>query len=136
MAKIEIELRSGAVRTFVRGRVMRSHERGGAKQYPQPASKERRRVCVLSARGARELEHWGMAQPCYGNGCHHHHQTREEVEKLVREGVMRWVGIGKNVAAYSFARTWQGRTSAGMKTMQLVVGLRGRHVPAGQKALV
>lgn len=50
------------------------------------------------------------------------HQTREAVEGLVRDGILKWVGAGKNVAAYSYGRTWKGVPSGPnrMKVMQLV----------------
>ena len=120
MAQIDTESTSGRVVARVRGRVFRS---GSSPQGGQvSASKERRRVCVLSARGGRELEMWEIGQPCYGAGCRHTHQTREAVAQQVREGILRWVGAGKNVAAYSYGRKWVAMPSgpARAKVMQLV----------------
>ena len=91
--------------------------------HQQPASKERRRICVLSAHNARMLECWGQDQPCQGPKCTHIHQSRDAVTALVRDGVMRWVGHERNVAAYTFGRTWKGVPSGGpmgCKVMQLV----------------
>jgi len=117
MAQIESVTTSGKIVTKVRGRVMRSQD--SDRRF---LSRERRRVCVLSARGGNELEHWGMAQPCYGPGCFHTHQTREAVADMVSKGIMKWVGIGKNVAAYSYGRTWKAMPSGPLreKVMQLV----------------
>lgn len=122
MAQIESVTTSGKIVTMVRGRVMRSQVIDHSRRRLPEVSKERRRVCVLSSRGGNELEHWGMTQPCFGPGCHHTHQTRESVADMVAKGIMKWVGIGKNVAAYSYGRTWKampsGRTRE--KVMQLV----------------
>ncbi len=111
------------VETRIRGRVFRY-----APQLPKgqrPASKERRRVCVLTARGGRDLDVWGQGQPCHGPKCHHTHHTREAVEGMVRAGTLRWVGTGRNVAAYSYGRTWKAVPSGPqrVKTMQLVSGV-------------
>jgi len=107
---------------MVRGRVMRSQVIDHSRRRSLEASKERRRVCVLSARGGNELEHWGMAQPCFGPGCFHTHQTREAIADLVAKGIMKWVGVGKNVAAYTYGRTWKAMPSGPQreKVMQLV----------------
>lgn len=77
---------------------------------------------MLSARGANELEMWNMNQPCYGPGCFHTHQTADAVTALVNDGILKWVGVGKKVAAYSFARTWKAMPSGAerVKAMQLV----------------
>lgn len=63
-----------------------------------------------------------MEQPCFGAGCQHAHLTREHVGQLVRDGILKWCGTGKNVAAYSYARTWKGAPSGPeqIKVMQLV----------------
>ena len=86
-------------------------------------SKERRRVCVLSEQDGRLLEHFHVEHRCYGH-CTHHHQTRDEVDKLVRDGVLRYVpGSERNVATYTYGRTWKGVPSGGPlgpKVMQLV----------------
>ena len=118
MAQIESVTTSGKIVTVVRGRVMRVQ----SDRHDAPRSKERRRVCVLSARGARELEFYNATQPCFGRGCFHTHQTREAVADMVAKGIMKWVGIGKNVAAYSYGRTWKAMPSGPqrVKTMQLV----------------
>jgi hypothetical protein len=80
-------------------------------------------VCVLSHRAGRMLEHWSVSEPCFGPKCQHHHQSREVVGKLVRDGILRLVpGSSGNVAAYSYGRTWRGVMSAGMNVMQLVEG--------------
>ena len=126
MAKISYTSTSGRVEAHIRGRVMRSQDQPRAgNREPRERSKERRRVCVLTERGGRELEHWGMEQPCFGPGCHHLHQSREAVSKLVADGILRWCGIGKNVAMYVYGREWRGVPSGpggrlAMRAMQLV----------------
>lgn len=113
MAEINVLITSGRVVTHIRGRIM---------QKPVVASKERRRICVLTARGGNELEMWAINQPCFGPGCFHTHQTRDAVSALVNDGILKWVGTGRNMAAYSFGRTWKAMPSgpAREKVMQLV----------------
>src|SRR5271157_225342 len=92
----------------------------------QPAhSRERRRICVLSAHSSRMLECWEQEQPCSGPRCTHIHLSRESVARLVRDGVMRWIGRERNVAGYTYGREWKGVPSGpggklAMRTMQLV----------------
>jgi hypothetical protein len=122
MAELHTIKTGDQVETRLRGRVFRY-----APQLPKgqrPKSKERRRVCVLDAAGARDLSVYGQGQPCHGPRCRHTHQTREVVEKLVRDGIMRWMGQGRNVAGYSYGRTWKGVGSGPqrVKVMQLVSG--------------
>jgi hypothetical protein len=115
MAKLEVTQTGSRVETRMRGRVFR--------YAPQaPRSKERRRVCVLSSWSGAMLEQWGVEQPCHGPKCTHGHQTRDEIEKLVHEGIMRFVGIGRNVATYTYGREWKGVDSGhtSVKVMQLV----------------
>jgi hypothetical protein len=105
---------------MVRGRIFRRKPRKTARQV----SPERRRVCVLDRHHGRLLEHWGEGQPCFGPKCSHKHQTRIEVDKLVREGVLRYVpGSRGNVAAFTYGRIWKGVPSGwptGPKVMQLI----------------
>jgi hypothetical protein len=82
-------------------------------------------VCLLSAQGGRELEMWGQGQPCFGPGCHHTHISRDAANKLEHDGVLRYIGKGRNVATYTYGRTWRGVPSGSggklaMRTMQLV----------------
>ena len=123
MAHIEIVVTGPKVETHIRGRVFRYAPKR-KKQDMQPASRERRRVCVLDRHTGRLLEHWQHAQPCFGPRCTHRHYTRDEVAKLVRDGILRYVpGSNRNVAAFSFGRTWKGVPSGskmGPKVMQLV----------------
>ncbi len=86
------------------------------------ASKERRRVCVLSRHAMRMLETWGASQPCYGPRCDHGHLSRDVVDELVREGILRYVGTGRMVAGYTYGREWRGMPSGSNreKVMQLV----------------
>lgn len=118
MASLVTAENNGHTSTRVQGRVFRKF----AKKTPGQKinSKESRRVCVLTTRGGRELEHWSIDQPCYGPGCHHTHQTREEVEKMVRSGMLRWVGKGNNVAAYTEGKEWRPKASDGFTVLQLV----------------
>lgn len=131
MAHIERVQTGVRVETHIRGRVFRfaPRDKGKAKRSASGdrtvtvRSKERRRVCVLSSHSGRMLEHWGEAQQCFGPKCTHTHQTREHVDRLVAEGVLRYVpGSSNNVAAYSFGREWKGVPSGTerMKVMQLV----------------
>lgn len=120
MAQIQ-QVQTGArIETHVRGRVFRY-----APQLPKgqrPSSKERRRICVLSHHSGRLMEHWGYGEECHGPTCHHTHLTREAVDGLVRDGVLKYIGDGRNVASYTFGRTWKGAPSGNerVKVMQLV----------------
>ena len=126
MAQIERVQTGLRVETHIRGRVFRFAPKAKRSAYGDRAvtvSKERRRVCVLSAHDGRMLEHWDSSQACFGPGCRHVHQTRAEVDKLVAEGILRYLpGSMRNVAAYSFGRTWKGVPSgpSRVKVMQLV----------------
>jgi hypothetical protein len=78
---------------------------------------------VLSSWAGAMLERWGVNQPCHGPRCTHGHQTREAVEVLVRGGILRYLpNSGRNVAAYTYGRTWKGVESAhsSVRVMQLV----------------
>jgi hypothetical protein len=115
MATIQTTQTGKAVKTEVRGRVFR--------YAPVAKSKERRRVCVLSSWAGAMLDRWGIDQPCHGPRCTHGHQTRDAVDVLVRDGVLKYIGVGRNVATYSYGRTWKGVPSGGPmgpKVMQLV----------------
>ena len=127
-------IRTGlTVTTFVRGRVYRQQQGQRREQRPRPAqslqarmslkAKQRRRVCLLSARDARWLEEYGVGQPCHGPGCTHAHHTRARINALVASGDLRWIGDSENVAAWPDARIWKGVPSGGPmgpKVMQLV----------------
>ena len=84
------------------------------------AAVQRRRVCLLSARDSRWLEEYGVAQPCFGPGCTHAHHTRKEIERMVKAGMLRWVGDSRNVATWPEDTRWISRRSQGYATMQLV----------------
>ena len=118
MATIQTTQTGKAVKTEVRGRVFRY-------KPVAPKSKERRRVCVLSSWAGAMLDRWGVDQPCHGPRCTHGHQTRDAVDVLVRDGVLKYIGVGRNVATYSYGRVWRGMPSgpggkSAMRTMQLV----------------
>ena len=120
MAEIQRIQMGDRVATHVRGRAFRY-----APQAGKHKSKDRRRICVLSAHASRMLEHWGEYQHCSGAKCTHTHQSREAVAKLVRDGVMRWIGRERNVAGYTYGREWKGVPSGpggklAMRTMQLI----------------
>lgn len=61
--------------------------------------------------------------------------TRAKVTDAVHRGEMRWCDKFHNTATYTdtAAGTWQKTRSGPVCTMQLRVGLKGRHVPAGQR---
>jgi len=125
MAHIEHVQTGVRVKTHIRGRVFRfaPKQSSSKHQFGVVKSRERRRVCVLSRQAGQMLEHWQEGQPCFGPKCTHTHQTREQVDALVVEGVLRYVpGSSNNVAAYSFGREWKGVPSGPerMKVMQLV----------------
>ena len=122
MAHIERVQTGLRIETRIRGRVFRFAPKA-KRVHVQAKSKERRRVCVLSAYAGRMLEHWETEQACFGPKCTHTHQTRLEVDRMVAEGILRYVpGSERNVAAYSFGRTWKGVPSGleKVKVMQLV----------------
>lgn len=118
MAILEREQRGQEEIVRIQGRVMK------VKHEPKPGEKpprELRMICVLSGAGARALTELGIAQPCFGN-CYHSHHTRALVERLVRDGLLRWLGKGKNVAAYTGNREWKAMPSGALevKVLQLV----------------
>jgi len=110
------------VETRIRGRVFRFAPKAKrAPDEPRASSKELRRVCVLSEHDSGMLEHGGVGQPCHGPRCRHSHLTREAVQKLVHDGILRYVpGSGRNVAGYTYGRSWKAIPSDGVKVMQLV----------------
>jgi hypothetical protein len=61
--------------------------------------------------------------------------TRGKVVDAVARGEMRWVDRFHNAATYTenASGTWQKTQSGPVHTMQLKVGFKGRHVPAGQR---
>jgi hypothetical protein len=113
--------------TIQTGKRIETHIKGRVFASPQPQFSrvlEKRRVCVLSNHSGRMLQEWGQWHPCFGPGCHDH-QTREAVEVLVRDGVLRWVGKERNVAAFSYGKTWKPKESggpSGPRVWQLTVG--------------
>lgn len=109
--------------TVVRGRIFRAQVnavRGISLQAPQFKTKEKRRICVLDMRSGVALVDYGVSEPCFGHGCRHRHLTRPEVVKLVQDGVLKWLGSGHNVAAYSYGREWKTVRSMGYEVKQLV----------------
>ena len=130
MAHLETIQTGFRVVTHVRGRVYR--DQAGRKKPEQTLAsrirthaKQRRRVCLLSAFAAEQLEQWGANHPCYGSLCNHAHHTRARIVMLVKSGDLRWVGAGENVAAWIDHREWKGVPSGGPrgpKVMQLVSG--------------
>ena len=128
MAHFETVKTGDKIETRIRGRSFRfAPQRAKAKGLERPpASRERRRVCVLDSHNGRMLECWGVDQPCFGPRCTHRHHTRDEVDKLVKDGILKYVaGSQRNVAVYTYARTWKGMPSGpggklAFKCMQLV----------------
>jgi hypothetical protein len=61
--------------------------------------------------------------------------TRGKVVDAVSRGEMRWVDRFHNAATFTetASGTWQKTQSGPVCTMQLRVGFKGRHVPAGQR---
>lgn len=124
MAHLETVQTGTRVITYVQGRVYR-HQGGVRKPQTlgvriQPAARQRRRVCLLSANDAYFLESYSISQPCHGDGCRHSHFTRDRIEFLVHRGDLRWVGKNQNVAAWVNGREWRAKMSQGMNVMQLV----------------
>jgi len=130
MAHIETIQTGFRTVTHVQGRVYRQQV-GQSQRKPEQSlsartnlqAKQRRRVCLLSARDARWLEDHGVSQPCFGSACQHAHHTRARIAELVAKGELRWIGASKNVAAWHEHRVWKGVPSGGpmgAKVMQLV----------------
>jgi hypothetical protein len=116
MARVETIQTGDRVETRVYGRVFRYAPSA-------PRSKERRRVCVLNQHAGAMLARWGVEQPCHGARCTHTHQSREAVDALVRDGILKYLGRERAVATYVYGRIWKGVPSGGPmgpKTMQLV----------------
>lgn len=123
MAHVEIRQTNSSVVTFVRGRVYRNDPKPTTHTLhnrTQVKAVRRRRICVLSHFAGKQLENWYVSQPCHGPKCHHSHHTREEVEKMVRDGELRWVGQGENVAAWRRPRYLAVRQSGPVTCVQLV----------------
>lgn len=123
MAHVEAIETNGSVVTRVRGREYRytpNHKPTRNLMQRMKVATRRRRICVLSHHGAQQLENWNQNQPCFGPGCHHAHYTRDEVEKMVSAGDLRWVGAGENVAAWREPRFLAIRQSGPVTTIQWV----------------
>jgi hypothetical protein len=118
MAEISITHTGHRMETHMRGRVFRFAKKRARGQ--RISTKEMRRICVLDGAAGHALEHWGITQPCHGPTCNHGHQTREAIERLVASGVLRWVGKGCNVAAYTQGREWRPAPSDHHTVMQFV----------------
>lgn len=128
MAHLTVTETSGRIETHIRGRVFRkSHKKSTAGRQ---SSKEKRRICVMNARDGAGLEHWNQNQACFGPTCQHSHYTRDAVVSLIATGTMRWIGDGKNVAAFTQTRVFIPKSSGGMACMQLVSGTDGRRGPS------
>lgn len=93
---------------------------------------ERRSVCVLPA--SQGISGRISHAPCMGK-CGHTKLTRTKVVDAVLHGEMQWADRFHNKAAYTSnaSGTWQKTRSGPVCTMQLKVGFKGRHVPAGQR---
>ena len=93
---------------------------------------ERRSVCVLPQQAAQLMEQRGVIMRCQGGT--HTHFTREKVLDAVSRGEMRFIDRHHNTACYTkeAAGTWQKTRSGPVCTMQMIVGEKGRHVPANQ----
>jgi hypothetical protein len=67
--------------------------------------------------------------------CGHTKLTRSKVVEAFSRGEMEWADRFHNKAVFTSnaARTWQKTQSGPVHAMQLKVGLKGRHVPAGQR---
>lgn len=123
MAEITRLVLDGEVITQIRGRVFK-FGRKKVRRDGVPKVAEKRTVCVLNQHDGANLEHWNKGQSCHGADCRHSHMTRAAVDSLVRDGILRFAaGSGKNVAVYSYGRTWKAVPSGGPqaeKVMQLV----------------
>lgn len=93
---------------------------------------ERRSVCVLPS--SQGVSGRISTAPCMGN-CGHTKLTRSKVVDAFERGEMEWADRFHNKAVYTSnaARTWQKTKSGPVHAMQLKVGLKGRHLPAGQR---
>ena len=121
MAEIQRVQMGARVETRIRGRVFRFAPKAKRTDGARTATREARRVCVLSRHDGRLLEHWDQSQPCHGPRCNHTHMTREAVAAMVKADIMRFLpGSNGNVAAYSYGRTWKALPSDNVKVMQLV----------------
>ncbi|MGA2890331.1 MAG: hypothetical protein ABSE51_19985 [Terracidiphilus sp.] len=120
------------VTTHVRGRVYRDQQgrASGRHRHEQSlksrigkTAKQKRRVCLLSARDANWLEEYGTNQPCFGDQCHHAHHTRKQVEQMVHAGQLRWLDPKtKNVACWVDPRAWKG-VRGSMQWVPIGVGM-------------
>jgi hypothetical protein len=88
---------------------------------------EKRCVLVIASSDAATFD------PQQANDGSYH--TRAKVTDAVVRGEMRWCDKFHNTATYTetAAGTWQKTQSGPVHTMQLKIGFKGRHVPAGQR---
>ena len=123
MAEINRVVMGRRTVTHIRGRVFRFAPKAKRKGMVKPANAERRVVCVLNSHDTALLEYWQTGQRCHGPLCRHEHLTRESVNALVLDGVLKFIpGSGRNVAGYIYGRTWKPAPSGPEreKVMQLV----------------
>lgn len=84
-------------------------------------------ICLLSTTEAARLENWAVWPRCK----HHHHLKRHEVDRLIAEEAVRYVGGNDTrvqcqlsmVVATDDTRTWRNKPSGGplgMVVRQLV----------------
>lgn len=94
---------------------------------------ERRVVCVLPSAQAT-VDRRTVVSSCSG-ACGHTKFTRTKVNAAVERGEMRFLDRHGNMAAFTVvaAGTWQKTRSGPVCTMQMIVGQKGRHVPAQQR---
>lgn len=92
-----------------------------------------KRICVMNADEAERFRDVSIAHRCPST--RHRHYTRKHVDRLVKRGEVRWVGLHRKVAAWTQHRTWQKVASKApaemikpgvgtMAVMQLVPGSR------------
>lgn len=101
---------------------------------------ERRSVCVMTRTQVNRRTDIEETRNCCGGN--HTHFTRDRVIELVGRQEMVFLDRNgnptarhTNLATYTekSAGTWQKTQSGPVCTMQLKVGFKGRHVPAGQR---
>lgn len=101
---------------------------------------ERRSVCVMTRTQVNRRTDLNETSGCCGGN--HTHYTRDRVIDLVERHEMTFLdrkgnptARHTNLATYTekSAGTWQKTRSGPVCTMQLKVGFKGRHVPAGQR---
>lgn len=92
------------------------HLNRGDRQFVIAHTPPPKRVCVMSDAESQRFQDVSIGHRC--TSISHRHYTRHHVDKLHREGVVRWVGDHFKIAAWIREQHWEIRNQA----LQLLPG--------------